>query len=177
MLKMPSIRIVSLVIVCVVCLGSSLNVFAQSGEMKIGFIDLQKVIDASEKGKRIRDTIQKKADELSQQVKALEEDLKAMRADYNTQAALLTGEAKGEKQDALQRKDLDLKRFVKDSEAELRKAEKRALQELYQDIGRIITDYGKKHNYTAIFERQTIVYVAENIDLTNEIITLYNSQQ
>ncbi len=175
MIKKKSIRIAVLFIVCVIGLGHSANVLAQSAEIKIGFIDLQKVIDSSEKGKRIRDEIQGKANELTQQIKLLEEELKAMKADYDKQADMLTAEARAEKRDTLARRDLDYKRFVKDSEAELRTAEKRALQELYQDIGKIITEYGKTHKYTAIFERQTIVYVSENIDLTDENIELYNA--
>jgi outer membrane protein len=151
-------------------------VAAQQAELKIGFVDLQKIIDNSEKGKQIRNEIQKKADELTRQVKALEEEMKAMKADYDKQANVLTSEAKQEKRDELARKELDYQRFIKDSEAELRKAEKRALQELYQDIGKLISEYGKERNYTAIFERQTIVYVSESIDLTNDIIELYNSQ-
>jgi len=153
------------------------TVLAQSATIKIGFVDLQRVIDSSEQGKKAHEGIQKKADELNQEGKKLKEEIDAMKADYDKQAEVLTAEAKAEKQDTIRKKELDYNRFVNDSQSELKMAEQRALKQLLEDVGVLVVKYGKENGYTVILEAGNILYAAENIELTNEIIKAYNSQK
>lgn len=153
------------------------NAFAQSGEGKIGVVDFQRVIDASDEGKQAQEVVKKKFDELTQQAKQLEEEFKMMKAEYDNQAAVLTLEARSKKLDELERKEVEYKRFVQDSELEVRKAEQRALQELYNEIKKVVFEYGKQEHYMLILERQSVLYVGESIDLTDEIIRVYNARK
>jgi outer membrane protein len=168
----------SLILFClvsIVCVGLSVRTFAQSPDGKIGVVDLQRVIDSSEKGKQAQAEVQKKGDELSQKVKAMEDELQAMKADIEKQSVALTPEAKQEKLDALEKKDVEYQRFVKDAQAEFRKAEQRALKDLYDQIRQLVVKYGKDNNYAVIIEVQTVIYRADAVDITNEIIKVYNS--
>jgi outer membrane protein len=162
-------------LISIVCVGWSVRTFAQSPDGKIGVVDLQRVIDSSEKGKQAQAEVQKKGDELSQKVKAMEDELQAMKADIEKQSVALTSEAKQEKLDAIEKKDVEYQRFVKDAQAEFRKAEQRALKDLYDEIRQIVVKYGKDNNYAVIMEIQMVIYRADAVDLTNEIIKVYNS--
>jgi outer membrane protein len=168
---------IMLVVVFIGWVGFAGNVLAQSATIKIGFVDLQRVIDSSEQGKNAHEAIQKKADDLNHQAKKLKDEIQAMRDDYDKQADLLTIEAKAEKQDAIAKKELDYNRFVKDSQTELKMAEQRALKQLLEDVGALVVKYGKENGYTVILEAGNILYGAENIELTNEIIKVYNAQK
>jgi outer membrane protein len=164
-------------VVVVVGVGFSASTFAQSTEIKIGFVDLQMVIDASEEGQQARAEIKKKADELSQQAKQMKEELEALKADYEQQSLALSEEAKSEKRDAIGRKELDYNRFVKDSRTELQTSEQRALKELLETVGKIVVEYGQQNGYTVILEAGNILYGADSIDLTEEIINAYNTRK
>lgn len=155
--------------------GMAATSFAQSGEYKIGFVDLQRVIDSSEQGKRAQEQMKLKADELAAQAKTMKDEIQQMKDEYEQQAMALTPEARTEKRDEISRKELDYNRFVKDSQSELRVIEQRALKQLLEDVGRVVVEYGKTHNYTVIFEAGNILYGSSAIEVTEEIIKEYNS--
>ncbi len=169
-----------IVVVCVmwiVCVGISGHGVAQAADLKIGFVDLQRVIDSSEEGKQARDEIQRKADGLSQKAAQIKRELQTEKDAYEKQSLALTAEARREKRDFIAKLERDYSRFVTDSKSELRAIEQRALQGLYKNIENIVREYGKTHNYAAILERQVFLFASDSIDLTNEIINVYNSRQ
>lgn len=168
--------LILLSVVCSLCMGFTGMAVAQSAEYKIGFVDLQRVIDASEVGKNARDEIQKNAEEFKAQADQMQAELEALAAEYKSQAEVLTAEAKREKQDEISRLELDLNRFVKDSQDELAMAEERALKQLLADIGKLIVEYGEQNGFSVILEAGNILYGSESIEITSAIIDLYNSQ-
>ena len=152
------------------------NASAQSAEMKIGFVDLQRVIDSSEEGKQAQEEIKKRADELSEQAQKMQEELKALKADYDKQLDILTPEAKSQKRDEMTKMERDYSRFVNDSQTELRQIEQRALKQLLADVGKLVMEYGKQENFTLILEAGNILYGADQIEVTDAVIELYNSR-
>lgn len=152
------------------------NALAQSETMKIGFVDLQRVIDSSEQGKAAQDDVKKKSDELTEQAKKMEDEYNKMKADFDNQQAMLTPEAKNQKRDELAKFERDYTRFVQDSRNELRQVEQRSLKQLLEDVGKIVVEYGKNNNFTLILEAGNILYGADQIEITEDIIKLYNTK-
>jgi len=150
---------------------------AQSADMKIGFVDLQKVIDSSEEGKQAQEEIKKRADELGLQAKEMQESLQAMKADYDKQFDVLSLEAKGQKRDEISKIERDYSRFVTDSQSELRMIEQRALKQLLESVGKLVVEYGQQEHFTLILEAGNILYGAEQIEITQDVIDLYNSKK
>ena len=168
--------IVGFCVVFMICLGMTVGAFAQSVEIKVGFVDLQRVIDSSEEGKRAQAEMKKKADELAQQARQMQQEMQKIKTDYETQALALTPEARTQKRDELVKLERDYNRFVQDSQTELRALEQRALKQLLEEIGKLVVEYGKTNNYTLIFEAGNILYGSDNIELTQEIINLHNQR-
>lgn len=175
MKKMMVYSTVLFLLVSMVNLAISTDTFAQTGEYKIGFVDLQLVIDSSAEGTRAQEQMKQKADELAVQAKAMKDEIQKMKDDYEKQSLALTPEARTEKRDEIAKKELDYNRFVKDSQADLRLIEQRALKQLLEEVGKVVVEYGKANNYTVIFEAGNILYGSSAIELTEEIIKAYNS--
>lgn len=149
--------------------------YAQASDMKIGWVDLQRVINASEEGKKAQDDMKKKADELEQKAQKMQGDIDAMKADLEKQAGVLNAQAQDEKRDTISKAAVEYDRFVKDSRTELQTIEQRALKQLLADVGKLVVDYGKQNGFAVIMEAGNILYGAENIDLTDKIIEAYNT--
>jgi len=150
------------------------HVNLEAAELKIGWVDLQRVINASEEGKLAQEEIQKKADEYTRQADEMKAKLEAMTEDYQKQADVLTADAKSEKQDAITKLEVEYNRFVQDSRDELAKAEQRALKELLEDIGQLVVQYGEQEGFAVILEAGNILYGSTSTEITNDIIALYN---
>jgi len=167
------------VVVCGVCFGAVEPLLAQSAPVKIGFIDLQQVINASEEGRKAQEAIQQKADEYKAQADQIKAKIDMLTEDLKKQmdADALTPAARAEKQDEISKLELDYNRFVNDSREELGKAEQRALQQLLEDIGKLVVEYGQQNGYSVILEAGNILYGADNIEITADVIALYNSRK
>ncbi|PID58109.1 hypothetical protein CSB45_05325 [candidate division KSB3 bacterium] len=167
----------------IICLGLvgygmifCVNASAQSAVMKIGFVDLQRVINSSAEGKKAQDELKKRADEFGAQAKEMQERLRRMKADYDKQIDVLTPEAKSQKRDEISKLERDYSRFINDSQSELRMVEQRALKQLLEKVGKLVVEYGKQKNFTLILESGNILYGAEQIEITDDVIALYNSK-
>lgn len=161
------------VLTCVFCANAS----AQSAELKIGFVDLQRVIDASDEGKQAQIDIKKRADELGVQATEMQKALQTMKADYDKQFEVLSLEAKSQKRDEISVAERDYSRFINDSQADLRNIEQRSLKLLLESVGKLVMEYGKQENFTIILEAGNILYGAEQIEVTDDVIALYNSKK
>ena len=99
-----------------------------------------------------------------------------MKADIDKQQEVLTPEARSQKRDELAKFERDYTRFVQDSRNELRLVEQRSLKQLLEDVGKIVVEYGKTNNFTLILEAGNILYGADQIEITEDIIKLYNTK-
>ena len=176
MKKTQKICIASFLTLVVLGCGMMTNAFAQSSAMKIGFVDLQRVIDASGEGQRAQEEIKQKAAELETKAKQMQDDLQVLKTDLANKLGMLTPEAKGEKQDEIAKIERNLSRFVQDSQSELRLIEQRALKQLLEDVGKLVVEYGKTNNFTLILEAGSILYGAASIEVTEAIINQYNTR-
>lgn len=158
-------------------MGMLTGVSLQAQELKIGWVDLQRVINASEEGKQAQAEIQKKADEYTQQADALKAELEALVADYKTQEGVLSAAARSEKQEKISKLETEYNRFVQDSRDELSRAEQRILQSLLQTIGKLVVEFGEQQGYAVILEAGNILYGSASTEVTDNIIALYNERK
>jgi len=145
---------------------------------KIGFVDVQKVLNDSTRGKEAKGRLEKERDAKQQEIRAKEEEIKKSEADLQKQGAVLSEPARKERQDAINRKIRDLRRLFEDSNRDLQKRETELLNEILRDIRKLVVAYGKEHGYTLILEAQSgIIYASQGADLTDEILAGYNLQK
>ena len=156
----------------VFCFFSGIASAADS--IKIGYVDMQKLIDQSDETKKVRSTLESlkasKEKELEKMVttaKKLEEDLKK-------QINILSDDAKKTKVDELEKMDRDIRRFVSDSEAELTKKQREMENSILTELVGIIQKLGQEGDYTLILPATVILYSSKGIDITDTVMKKYN---
>ncbi len=153
-------------------------VAAQENTFKIGFVDIQKVLNESAKGKEAKAKLEKERDTKQQDIRAREEEVKKLEADLQKQGAVLSEAARKERQEAINRKIRELRRLFEDSNRDLQKRETELLNEVLREIRRVVVAYGKEQQYTLILEAQSgIIYASQGADLTDEILATFNQQK
>lgn len=151
--------------------------YAASGaELKIAYVDFNKALNESEKGKKataeLEALIQSKKlilVEKDKEIKTLDEELKK-------QASVLSPEARSEKEEALKKLLRDVQRMRSDFQEEIKKKEASLTQEIQNEIIAVIDEIAKNEGYTIVFERGVsgILYFQTSYDITEKVITQYN---
>ncbi|MBI4391698.1 MAG: OmpH family outer membrane protein [candidate division NC10 bacterium] len=165
-------------LVALAVLGTAGGAAGQDTALKLGFVDVQKVLNESGRGKEAKGKLEKERDAKQQEIRAREEEIKKLEADLQKQSPVLSEAARKERREAITHKIRDLRRVFEDSNRDLQKRETELLNEILREIRRVIVAYGKEHQYTLILEAQSgIIYASQGADLTDEILADFNKRK
>lgn len=143
---------------------------------KIGFINLQDIMQNSEAGKKAADDFKKFYDKETQDIKNAEKELKKMKEDLEKQGSLMTQSSKNEKEAAYQKKMRDYQLLVNDTNEELKKRDQEMTQKLMPGIIKIVRSIAEKEKYTLVIDVATmpIPYYSKESDFSNKVIEEFN---
>ncbi len=146
---------------------------------KIGFVDLQKIITESNRGKEAFSKLQAEKEAKQKEINTKEAEIQKMQADLEKQGSVLSEAARRERAEAIQKKIRDLRRTVEDIERDLNHRRRDLEGQLLKDVTTIIRSYGKEHGYTMIVETRAagVIYGSDQADLTAAILAAYNASQ
>ncbi len=144
----------------------------------IAYVDVQKIMNTSKKGKKLKSEIQEKVkyyqsklDNIDKQISQIEKQL---------ESPVLSEEAKKKKKEELTKLKEEGAKIQQEAEKELSQMKAKAERELILDIKRITEEYAKKHNIDMVFIGGAIggvVYYDKAIDITDEILKMYDREQ
>ncbi len=147
--------------------------------LKIGFVDLQKALNISEKGKVAKQAFQAEVERVKKDLDSRQNALKLLRDQIEKQGLVLSEEARKAKQKDYQERLRDFQRFYQDSQEELQAKDADLTKDILATLQDVIGKLGEEKGYTLILEKNesSILYGAKAVDLTDEVIKRYNQQQ
>jgi len=148
-----------------------LNAFAQAS---IAFIDLQKVMLESDKGKEAKQTLTQEADRLKKALDVKQDELQKMKDAIEKQGTTITPEARGEREKQYQTKLKDYQRLANDYQTELQQKDMELTQKMLKELEEVIKSVGERDKYTLIVEKSQVLFSSPTIDITPKIISLFN---
>jgi outer membrane protein len=157
-------------------LGYWLDAAWPASPMKIGFIDLQRIIESSEKGKEFRERLFQFRKERERTLAARQEELNRMRQDYQQKSFTLSDRARLDKEQELRQKELEFKNLSESYRQEVL-MEGRKLQTLmFRELSDLVRELGQKEGFTVILDKDVLLYASDSIDITDKVIQLYDAQ-
>lgn len=144
--------------------------------VKMGFIDVQKVISESNAGKRARDRIQAQVKKAEADTLKERQELERLRGDIEKKGPLLKDEERRNMESDFQRRSVNLQRTMGDLQQELQSREREMMQDILKELEVVVNDVGKADKFTVIFDRSQILYSDQAIDITNKVLESYNSR-
>jgi outer membrane protein len=148
------------------------------GPQRISFIDVQRVLARSAAGVAAREQLEREKATMQKEMDAKRIELDKLREEMEKKGALLTADARREKQEQFERKRRDAARLMDDFQKELEKKEATLLQKVLQDVSGVIERIGKDKGCYLIVEKRGagVIYGDPQADLTEEIIRAYDLQ-
>jgi outer membrane protein len=145
---------------------------------RIAYIDVQRVLARSAAGVAAREQLEREKATMQKEMDAKRVELEKLREELDKKGALLTADARRDKQEQFERKRRDAARLADDFQKELERKESTLLQKVLQEVSGIIERVGKERGYYLVVEKRGagVIYAAAEADLTDEIIRAYDRQ-
>ncbi len=144
---------------------------------KIGVIDLQKIIDKSNVGKRSSVEIKSQGKKMEQILKKKGAEIEDLRESLDQKSLVMSNEAREAKEQDLRLKIDDLKSLQRRYQDVLRDLNINLSKQITKDVFEIVEGIGKQAGYSLIIDRRAggVVYAPNAIDVTDKVIEEYNA--
>ncbi len=151
---------------------------AQAAPTKVGIINIQQAILATQDGKKAVSELEQKFAPTKAQIDKMQNDVLQVEDKLKKGAQTLSDDARQQLMRDRDQKSTALKRATEDAQAEAEQEQGRLMNTLFQRIMQVITKYGNDNGYAIIIDvssQQTpVMYAANGIDVTKEIVDLYD---
>ncbi len=159
-------------------------VAAPGGSTRIGTINIEAAIFASNEGQRDGDAVAEKLKPKQTELKAMNDEIEGLKKQLNTQGASLSDDAKAELTKKIEQKQKTLERNNTDLQEEVRGQENEIAQRILRKMGPLIVKYAGDNAFGLIIDTSTnnqwpngpVLWQNPAIDITKPIVDAYNVQ-
>jgi outer membrane protein len=145
---------------------------------KVGVIHFEGAISATQQGQKALNDLQARYDPKKRELEKRQTDLAAKREQLSKGATTMSEEAKAKLTQEIDQTTRGLSRDLDDAQSDYQQDVNRILQDFYPRIRAVLDKYAKDNGYSVILDigsQQTpVVYMADSVDMTNDIVALYD---
>jgi len=165
---------ITVLLACFAFFGSSSNAQA---EIKIGIINMQRLIFECEAGKAAKVRFDERMKELQTSFKEEEKQLKELQAEIKKKSSAWSEEKKSEKVREFQKNGRELQAKTEDARFEMKQMQDKELEPILKAFEKVVKDFRKANGYTALLDSKGgVITWDESIDITDKIIKLLDEE-
>ena len=148
---------------------------AKATEMKIGVMNVQKIIIQCDAGKAGKTRFEGKMKELQGKFKDEEQTLAALQKDIEKKSSAWSEETKAAKNRDFQKMKREYQTKTEDARYELKQLQDKELEPILKALEGVVLKYGKENGYTAILDSKNgVIYSDPAIDISDVIVKELN---
>ena len=146
-------------------------------QSKVGLIGINAAIAGTGEGKKAIADLQKKYEPRQQELERLQKEIQSIQDQLSKQTPALSDEDQRRLTRDLEDKQRLLKRSGDDAQTDFNADRDEAIRRIGQKMVRIITDYAQQNGLTLVVDgaQIPIYYAAKGVDITPEIVKLYDA--
>ncbi|HSP81977.1 MAG TPA: OmpH family outer membrane protein [Myxococcaceae bacterium] len=150
---------------------------AAAADLKVGYVDYQRVLLEVNDGKSAKGRLQKWLESRQKEIDSEQEALRKEKETLDKQRSAMSEEAFIQKATDLQKKVYDLAQKWEKSRAEAADKERKEMAPIVEKIDKVIGTLAEREGLDFVFEKRDsgLVYALSQYDLTNEVIRAYNN--
>ena len=152
------------------------------GGVKVGIIDIQQAIIATNEGARDFEALQKKFEPKRNELNGLNTDVENLKKQLNTQGDKMNAEARDALVKQIESKQKTLQRTGEDAKNDYEQQQNEIAQRILQKMAPVIDKYAKSNGYGLLFDSSNpwpqgpLLWATAGVDLTKAIVDAYNTQ-
>ena len=149
-----------------------------AADLKIVYIDSQRILTDSIAGKEAYAQLEKISGERRKEIDKMQDSIKKLGDEIQTKGATMKESAKADLQSKYETEVKNLNRYAKDADEELRRKQMVLVKPISDEVNEIIAKYGKENNIDLILDTRApgMVYNSAKGDITDAILKLYDAK-
>jgi outer membrane protein len=159
-------------------LAAAFGAQAQTQPGKVGVIAIQQAIISTKDGQKAAADLDAKTAPKKKAIEEKQNNITTLQDQLNKGQNTLSEATKTDLYKNIESKKKSLQRDIEDAQAELDQDQQKVLQQLGAKIMAVIEKYARDHGFTMVVDvsspQSPILYASPSIDITKEIIELYD---
>ena len=144
--------------------------------LKIVFVDMDKIIATSNAGKKAQNSMNKFAKKENQKFDSIEANLKKKEQDILNQKNIISKEELDKKVKSFQAEILKLRKEKAEFNRNIIKKNKEATSKMVNEINKILTQYASDNSVSLVIQKKNIIIGKTELDITPEILKEFNNK-
>lgn len=149
---------------------------AFAAEIKIGVVDFQRVLRESKGGKAAKAQIEQKGKSVESSLVSKGKALEAEKKKLESEAMVMNADARENKAREFKIKVMDFQALQKKSAEDFKEYEVGVIRKVQKDVFGFVETIGKRDNYTLILEKSAALYNPSGVDITDQVIKMYDKK-
>jgi outer membrane protein len=155
---------------------------AASTSNRIGTINIEQAIFASNEGQRDFDALSKKLEPKQTELKNMNDEVESLKKQLNDQGSKLNEDSRGALVKQIEEKQKKLERSVQDARDDAQSQQNEIAQRILQKMAPIIVKYAGDKGFGLIMDTSNpwpqgpVLWAGPSVDITKAIVDAYNSQ-
>lgn len=141
-----------------------------AGPQKIGFVDVELVIEQSRTIRKVLDRIDEELAADARGIDDLRREIRAMQLAFDEKARVVTDEERARQRDQLLEKRGALEERQSAFERKMKDRQARAVEPILDQVIRFISDVGAKDGYDLILRGEVVLYGRGSADITERVL-------
>ena len=152
------------------------GVAATNDPVKIGFVDVEKVLASVDKGKAAREELERKRGQAEERLRPIVEQLEAIQKELQAKQFVMSEEAVRAKQLDMAELKNRYETKAKEEEGQFKVDQQRLIGPLLEKLESVIKEVGRDNGFSVIMrlDAPSIVYSREALDVTDLVVEKFN---
>ena len=148
-------------------------------ESKIGYVDVQKAIQATGSGKKAKESLDGEYAKRKKDLDKKKADIEKMGQDLEKKKSVLSEEVMQKKQMELQEEMMKFQKVVAENQLEIQKKEKDLVEPILNKMKKVIEKVAQEKGYSIVLEKQgqNLLYAQADADLTDAVVASFEKEK
>lgn len=147
---------------------------------KVGVIDIQRAILATNEGRRDFEALTKKFEPKQVELKTLNDEVENLKKALTAQGDKLNDDERANRSRTIQQKEKNLQRLLEDAQQEFQTQQSELAQRIGGKMMQVIENYARTNGIALVVDgsnpQSGLIWAAENTNISQQIVDAYNAQ-
>jgi outer membrane protein len=151
---------------------------ASAADFKAAYVDLQRALGETDEGKAAMARLKAWADSKEKQVEKEKTSFQAEVDAFQKQVGTMEEKARSAKELELQKRYVELAQKAEKARAEMAEQQRKELGSVMPKMEQLLGQIAQREGLTMVFDKSSsgLAWAPASLDLTNELIRMYNAQ-